>query len=232
MDASTANTAIYLLLGALRRLHIPTLALRSGQWRGYMDLGHDPEGKVLSILGMGGIGSAVARRAVAFDFKIQYHNRHRLPPDQNPFNATYVTFETLLKTSDAISVHLPLGDGTRGLIGKKEFAMMKEGVVIVNTARGPIIDEKVSVEAVQSGKVFGAGLDVYEREPEVSEGLVESENVILLPHVGTATYETQVRFLLGISFLQGKTVKFSPLTFFLFSSGPRARGVSLRWSIA
>ena len=159
-----------------------------------MDFGHDPEGKVLGILGMGGIGSAVARRAVAFDFKIQYHNRRRLPPHQNPLNATYVDFETLLRTSDAISVHLPLGDGTRGLIGKKEFAMMKEGVIIVNTARGPIIDESALVEAVQSGKVFGAGLDVYEREPEVSEGLVESENVILLPHVGTATYETQVSF--------------------------------------
>ena len=143
-----------------------------------MDFGHDPEGKVLGILGMGGIGSAVARRAVAFDFKIQYHNRRRLPPHQNPLNATYVDFETLLRTSDAISVHLPLGDGTRGLIGKKEFAMMKEGVIIVNTARGPIIDESALVEAVQSGKVFGAGLDVYEREPEVSEGLVESENVI------------------------------------------------------
>ncbi|MCJ1470264.1 hypothetical protein MMC07_008909 [Pseudocyphellaria aurata] len=191
VDASTANTAIYLLLGALRRIHIPTLALRSGQWRGHMGLGHDPEGKTLGILGMGGIGSAVARRALAFDFKIQYHNRHPLPPDQNPFGATYVDFETLLRTSDAISVHLPLGVGTRGLIGKREFAMMKEGVVIVNTARGPIIDEEALVEAVESGKVFAAGLDVYEKEPEVSEGLVDNENVVLLPHVGTATYETQ-----------------------------------------
>lgn len=160
-----------------------------------MGLGHDPEGKTLGILGMGGIGSAVARRALAFDFKIQYHNRHPLPPDQNPFGATYVDFETLLRTSDAISVHLPLGEGTRGMIGKREFMMMKEGVVIVNTARGPIIDEEALVEAVESGKVFGAGLDVYEKEPEVSEGLVDNENVVLLPHVGTATYETQVRIL-------------------------------------
>lgn len=196
VDASTANTALYLLLGALRRIHIPTLALRSGQWRGHMGLGHDPEGKTLGILGMGGIGSAVARRAVAFDFKIQYHNRRPVPADQNPFGAKYVDFATLLRTSDAISVHLPLCQSTRGLIGKKEFAMMKEGVVIVNTARGPIIDEKALVEAVQSGKVFGAGLDVYEKEPEVSEGLVGSENVVLLPHVGTATYETQVCFLI------------------------------------
>lgn len=178
-----------------------------------MGLGHDPEGKTLGILGMGGIGSAVARRALAFDLKIQYHNRHPLPPDQNPFGATYVDFETLLRTSDAISVHLPLGDGTRGLIGKREFKMMKEGVVIVNTARGPIIDEEALVEAVESGKVFGAGLDVYEREPEVSEGLVDNENVVLLPHVGTATYETQV----SIFFRHRESCyQFSPyfLTFF------------------
>lgn len=192
VDACTANTTIFLLLGALRRIHIPTIAIRSGQWRGQMDLGHDPEDKILGILGMGGIGSAVARRARAFDFKLQYHNRRPRPPDQNPFNATYVDFETLLSTSDVISVHLPLGDGTRGLIGKKEFGIMKQGVVIVNTSRGPIIDEKALVEAVQSGKVFGAGLDVYENEPEVSAALLENQNIVLLPHTGTATFETQV----------------------------------------
>lgn len=194
VDACTANTTIYLLLGALRRLHIPTQAIRAGQWRGSMSLGHDPDGKTLGILGMGGIGTAVARRALAFDFKLQYHNRHRLPPEQNPCGVPYVDFETLLRTSDAISVHLPLGDGTRGIIGREEFAMMKEGVVIVNTARGPIIDEQALVEALQSGKVFGAGLDVYEKEPEVHEGLIASDHCILLPHIGTATYETQVRF--------------------------------------
>lgn len=195
VDACTANTAIYLLIGALRRMHIPTQAIRAGQWRGSMSWGHDPDGKTLGILGMGGIGTALARRALAFDFKLQYHNRHRLSPDQNPYDVPYVDFETLLRTSDAISVHLPLGDGTRGIIGRKEFDMMKNGVVIVNTARGPIIDEQALVEALQSGKVFAAGLDVYEKEPEVHEGLIASDNCILLPHVGTATYETQVRFL-------------------------------------
>ena len=157
-----------------------------------MSLGHDPEGKLLGILGMGGIGSAVARRAQAFDFRLQYHNRCPLPPEKNHSGANYVDFETLLRTSDVISIHLPLGEGTRGLIGKKEFEMMKEGVVIVNTARGPIIDEAALVKAVQSGKVFGAGLDVYEMEPEVSTALTENENMVLLPHLGTATFETQV----------------------------------------
>lgn len=192
-------------------MQIPTQAIRAGQWRGSMSLGHDPDGKTLGILGMGRIGTAVARRALAFDFKLQYHNRHRLSQDQNPYDVPYVDFETLLRTSDAISVHLPLGDGTRGIIGGKEFDMMKDGVVIVNTARGPIIDEQALVEALQSGKVFAAGLDVYEKEPKVHEGLIASDNCILLPHVGTATYETQVRFLC-ISF-DCKLYSINPVTF-------------------
>jgi glyoxylate reductase len=193
VDASTANTAIFLLLGAMRRVHVPATSLRAGQWRGHMSLGHDPDGKILGILGMGGIGSAVARRALAFDFKLQYHNRSPLPSERNPWGAVYVDFETLLRTSDVISVHLPLGDDTKGMIGEKEFKLMKKGVVLVNTARGAIIDEQALVCAVQSGKVFGAGLDVYEKEPEVSQELLDNENVVLLPHLGTATVETQVR---------------------------------------
>ena len=161
-----------------------------------MSLGHDPDGKTLGILGMGGIGSAVARRALAFDFKLQYHNRSPLSPERNPLGAVYVDFETLLKTSDVISVHLPLGEETRGMIGEKEFHLMKNGVVLINTARGAIIDEKALVGAIQSGKVFGAGLDVYEKEPEVNQELIDNENVVLLPHLGTATIETQVRLFL------------------------------------
>ncbi len=101
-----------------------------------MSLGHDPEGKTLGILGMGGIGSALAHRAVAFDLKVQYHNRQPIASESNPTNAKYVPFETLLRTSDVISVHFPLSNATRHLIGAKEFAMMKDEVVIVNTARG------------------------------------------------------------------------------------------------
>ncbi|KAL8824022.1 MAG: hypothetical protein Q9191_005359 [Dirinaria sp. TL-2023a] len=191
VDAATADVAIYLLLGALRRLHTPSTAIRSGAWRGSMSLGHDPEGKVLGILGMGGIGSAVACRAAAFGLKVQYYNRRPVMPHKNVANARHVSFETLLTTSDLISVHLPLSPATKHLIGAKEFAMMRDGVVIVNTARGPIIDEQALVDAMECGKVFGAGLDVYEREPKVHSGLIESEKVVLLPHIGTATYETQ-----------------------------------------
>ncbi|KAL8669461.1 MAG: hypothetical protein Q9168_005947 [Polycauliona sp. 1 TL-2023] len=192
VDASTANTAIYLLLGALRQAYIPAIALRKGRWRGSMILGHDPDGKTLGILGMGGIGSAFALRAAPFGFHMQYHNRNRIMhPSANPTNAKYVGFEELLRTSDVISIHLPLNDATRGLIGRIEFEKMKRGVVIVNTARGQIIDEEALVKALEQDKVFAAGLDVYEKEPQVHPGLVKSDKVMLMPHVGTATVETQ-----------------------------------------
>ncbi|KAL8770225.1 MAG: hypothetical protein Q9209_004067 [Squamulea sp. 1 TL-2023] len=192
VDASTANTAIYLLLGALRRAHIPATALREGRWRGSMGLGHDPDGKLLGILGMGGIGSAFSLRAAPFDFNMQYHNRNPVVhPSSNPTNAKYVSFEELLRTSDVISIHLPLNAATKGLIGREQFDMMKDGVVIVNTARGKIIDEEALVEALEQDKVFAAGLDVYENEPEIHPGLMRSDKVVLMPHVGTATVETQ-----------------------------------------
>ncbi|KAL8817553.1 MAG: hypothetical protein Q9223_003637 [Gallowayella weberi] len=192
VNACTANTAVFLLLGALRRAHVPATALRQGRWRGSMGMGHDPDGKTLGILGMGGIGSAFALRAAPFDFTMQYHNRNPIVrPSCNPTNAKYVSFEQLLRTSDIISIHLPLNNTTRGLIGRKEFEMMKDGVVIVNTARGKIIDEEALVEALEHDKVFAAGLDVYEEEPEIHPGLIKSDKVVLMPHVGTATIETQ-----------------------------------------
>lgn len=140
---------------------------------------------------MGGIGSAVATRAKAFGMKIQYHNRRQLPPTEE-HGATYVTFEELLKTSDVLSLNLALNPSTKHIIGKPEFDQMKDGIVIVNTARGALIDEAALVDALKSGKVWTAGLDVFEDEPEIHPGLLECENAVLLPHVGTATFETQV----------------------------------------
>ena len=179
------------MLGALRRIHIPYTALRAGKWRGEMRLSHEPEGKTLGILGMGGIGSAVARRAQPFGLHIQYHNRSCVPEERNTVGAKYVSLEELLRTSDIISVHLPLNAGTHGLISHQEFGMMKDGVVLVNTARGPIVNEDALYEALESGKVWGAGLDVHEHEPQIHPGLIENEHCVLLPHVGTATLETQ-----------------------------------------
>lgn len=191
VDACSADTAMFLILGALRRIHIPYTALRAGKWRGKMGLTHEPEGKTLGILGMGGIGTAVARRAQPFGLHLQYHNRSCVPEQQNVTSANYVSFDELLRTSDIISVHLPLNASTYGLISYKEFAMMKDGVVLVNTARGPIVNEDALFEALESGKVWGAGLDVHEHEPEIHPGLIGNENCVLLPHVGTATVETQ-----------------------------------------
>lgn len=140
---------------------------------------------------MGGIGSAVAHRAKAFGMKIQYHNRRQLPGSEEN-GAKYVSFEELLKTSDVLSLNLALNPSTTHIIGKEQFQLMKDGVVIVNTARGALIDEAALVDALKSGKVWTVGLDVFEEEPKIHPGLLECENAVLLPHVGTGTYETQV----------------------------------------
>ena len=157
-----------------------------------MGLGHDPQGQTLGVLGMGGIGTALAVRAAAFGMKIQYHNRNRVPDDQNPTKAAYVSFDELLKTSDVISVHLPLSPSTRHTLDRGQFRKMKGGATLINTARGPIINEEALVEALDSGKLFSAGLDVFEEEPKIHPKLVENDKVFLLPHIGTATVETQV----------------------------------------
>ncbi|PSN72139.1 D-isomer-specific 2-hydroxyacid dehydrogenase-like protein [Corynespora cassiicola Philippines] len=190
VNDATADVAIFLMLGALRNVTQCFQAVRQGNWRGNFGLGHDPKNKVLGILGMGGIGSAVAHRAKAFGMKIQYHNRRQLPPNEED-GAKYVSFEELLRTSDVLSLNLSLNASTRHIIAKPQFDQMKDGVIIINTARGPLIDEAALVDALKSGKVWTAGLDVFEEEPKIHPGLLEAENVVLLPHIGTATFETQ-----------------------------------------
>ncbi|KAK1236939.1 hypothetical protein MKX08_007887 [Trichoderma sp. CBMAI-0020] len=195
VDAATANTAIFLILGALRRAWIPQLAVREGKWRGESPLGRDPHTLTLGVLGMGGIGTATAKRAAALGFKLQYHNRKPVDGLDKQFAANevpkYVGFEELLQSSDVISVHLPLGPATQGLIGKKELSSMKDGVIIVNTARGAIIDEEALAESLESGKVWSVGLDVFEQEPKINPKLISHPGALLLPHIGTATIDTQ-----------------------------------------
>lgn len=179
------------MLGALRRVTVPFQSVRKGEWRGKnFALGHDPRNKVLGILGMGGIGQAVAQRARSFGLSIQYHNRNRLPEDEEQ-GAKYCSFDELMKTSDVLSLNLALNPSTRHIIAKPQFDIMKDGVVIINTARGPIMDEAALVDALNLGKVFSAGLDVFEEEPKIHPGLLSNENTVLLPHIGTATWETQ-----------------------------------------
>ncbi|KPI38729.1 putative 2-hydroxyacid dehydrogenase UNK4.10 [Cyphellophora attinorum] len=191
VDNATADTGIFLMLGALRYAVAPLEAIRRGEWRGKgTRVGHDPTGKVLGILGMGGIGRAMASRARAFGMKIIYHNRSRLPAELEG-DAKYVTFEELLAQSDVLSLNLALNAKTRHIISAREFAKMKDGVVIVNTARGGLIKEADLVEALDSGKVSAVGLDVFEEEPKVHEGLLRNDRAFIVPHIGTNTYETQ-----------------------------------------
>ncbi|KAK9476860.1 D-isomer specific 2-hydroxyacid dehydrogenase [Lipomyces japonicus] len=190
VDDATADVNFFLILGALRGFNLALNNLRQGNWTNGLPLTHDPEGKVLGILGLGGIGRAVKRRADAFDITTQYHNRKPLS-DELAGGAKYVSFDELLATSDIISLNLPLNAHTRHIINKEAIAKMKDGVVIVNTARGAVIDEAALVEALESGKVASVGLDVFEQEPKIHPGLLNNKNVILLPHVGTRTFETQ-----------------------------------------
>jgi len=189
--------------------------LSIGKWRGRNELGHDPQNKVLGIIGMGGIGGVrtqpchpskteqpnrlqeLAHRARAFGMKIIYHNRRPLSKFQAG-DASYVSFDDLLSEADIISLNLSLNASTRHIIGAPEFAKMKDGVIIINTARGALMDEAALIAALDSGKVFSAGLDVFEDEPIVSPELLKSDKVVILPHIGTGTYETQVCFLTSV----------------------------------
>lgn len=192
VDDATADTAIFLMLGALRNFNISMHALRRNEWRGNPPpaLGHDPQGRVLGILGMGGIGRNMKKKAEAFGMTTIYHNRRKLDPELAG-GAEYVSFEELLKKSDVLSLNLPLNPKTRHIISTKQFMLMKPSCVVINTARGAVIDEAALVDALDQGLIAGAGLDVFEEEPKVHPGLVSNEKVTLLPHMGTWTKETQ-----------------------------------------
>ncbi|PMD33450.1 hypothetical protein L207DRAFT_557950 [Hyaloscypha variabilis F] len=190
VNHATADIAIFLMIGALRQAHKPLAGIRAGKWRGDFTLGHDPNKKILGIIGMGGIGREVALRAKAFGMSVIYHNRTRLSAEREA-GAKYVSLKELISQSDVISLNLALNESTRNILGKAEFAEMKTGVVIVNTARSGLIDTEAMIEALDSEKVYSVGLDVYDAEPIVDERLIRNPNIFILPHIGTATYETQ-----------------------------------------
>ncbi|KAG2184248.1 hypothetical protein INT44_009263 [Umbelopsis vinacea] len=193
VDAATADIAVILILNACRNISQSERVLRQGQWNAGIFMGMNPEGKKLGILGMGGIGKAIAQRVRGFEMEILYHNRSRLSEEvEKKYNAKYVDFETLLRTSDVISVSVPLSGETYHLIGNRELAMCKDGVIIVNTARGKVIDEPALVKALESGKVAAVGLDVFEEEPKIHPGLLVHPRSTLLPHIGTNTIEAQI----------------------------------------
>jgi glyoxylate reductase len=191
VNDATADTAIWLMLGALRGFNPCMSSLRAGRWRDNPapPMGHDPQGKVLGILGMGGIGRNMARKAAAFGMTTIYHNRRPLETELAD-GAEYVSFEELLRRADVLSLNLPLNAKTRHIISRRELRLMKRSAVLVNTARGAVVDEAALVEALDEGLIAGAGLDVFEDEPRVHQGLLDNEKVMLLPHCGTYTFET------------------------------------------
>jgi len=196
---STADFAWALLMAAARRVAEADRFIRAGQWKAFklqMLLGHDVYGKTLGIVGFGNIGKAVARRAKGFGMSIQYCGSGRAIAAAESEGAVAVSFETLLATSDFISVHVPLLPTTTHLLNDQAFALMKPSCVVVNSSRGPVVDEKALVRALQSGKIAAAGLDVFEREPEVEPELLKLENVVLAPHIGSSSRETRLKMCL------------------------------------
>ncbi|CZT16635.1 probable glyoxylate reductase [Ramularia collo-cygni] len=194
VDDSTADTAVFLLLGALRGFNYSMSTLREGKWRGNPSapMGHDPQGKVIGILGMGGIGRNMKKKTDAFGMTTIYHNRNKLS-DELAGGAQYVSFDELLAQSDVISLNLPLNKHTHHIISAEQFAKMKKGVIIINTARGAVMDEDALVQALESGQVGSCGLDVFEEEPKVHPGLLANPSVMLLPHMGTHSIETYIK---------------------------------------
>ena len=180
-----------MIVSCLRNLPSFQANLRQNLWRGSMRFGRDPKGLVLGILGMGGIGAEVAKQATGHGMNILYHNRSRLPEENTVVDAKYVDFDELLAKSDVLSIHVPLNDSTRGLIGGEAIQKMKRGATIVNTARGQIVDECAVAIALKSGHLSNAGFDVYTDEPCIHSDLMESPQCMLTPHVGTATRNTQ-----------------------------------------
>ena len=197
LTETTADLTFALLLSAARRVMEADEYVRAGKFLGWEllqeHLGQDVFGKTLGIVGMGRIGTAVARRGhFGFGMSVLYHNRHRNTEAETELGARQVSFKELLERSDFVCVHAPFTEETRHLFDKDAFRLMKDSAILVNVARGPIVDEAALVWALESGEIAGAGLDVYEREPKISPGLLKlKERVVLAPHIGSATVETR-----------------------------------------
>jgi glyoxylate reductase len=187
LDAATADLAFALILAARRRLVVGDRAVRERRWRGgWADpdfLGHDVSGSTLGVVGLGRIGSAVARRGEAFDMEVLHTSRRGDRPG-------WLELEELLARADVVSLHVPLTEETRGLIDARRLSLLRDGACLVNTARGAIVDETALVRELVSGRI-DAGLDVFAHEPEVPHELFDLPNVVLTPHVGSATAETR-----------------------------------------
>ncbi|MEN3008594.1 glyoxylate reductase [Pseudothermotoga sp.] len=195
LTETTADLAWALMMAIARRIVEADRFVREGKFRGWepmLLLGTDVYGATLGIVGFGRIGQAMARRALGFGMKVLYHDNARVPEQiEKELKATYVDLPTLLKESDFVSLHVPLTKETHHLIGEKELKMMKKGAYLINTARGPVVDEKALVKALKEGWIKGAALDVFENEPEVEPELLKLDSVVLAPHIASASYATR-----------------------------------------
>lgn len=193
----TADLAMSLLLSVPRRIFEGEKILRAGDWSGWAPtflMGHRIQGKRLGIIGMGRIGQAIAKRAKAFNIAVHYHKRSRLPKEiENELEATYWdNLDEMLTRMDFVSVNCPLTEETHHLLNRDRLKKLQPHAVLINTARGEIIDEHALADLIEVGRIAGAGLDVFEQEPTINPKLLELDNVVLLPHMGSATIEARV----------------------------------------
>lgn len=197
LTETTADLAWALLMASARRLGESERYVRAGKFKGWgplFFLGQDIYGQTLGIIGLGRIGQAVARRAKGFAMKVLYYKSSRLDRrEEEALGVEYRELDDLLKESDYVSLHVPLNQKTTHLIGQRELGLMKKTAHLINTARGPIVDEKALVEALKGGEIGGAGLDVFEEEPELAPGLVDLENVTIVPHIASASIATRTK---------------------------------------
>jgi glyoxylate reductase len=195
LSDTTADFAFALLMATARRIPEAERFLRAGKYHGWGPLlfcGQDVHDSTLGLIGAGRIGKLVAQRASGFDMKVLYYDVQRMSPeDETDYHLTYLPMEEVLQQSDFISIHTPYLPSTHHLIGEREFSMMKPNAILINTARGPIVDEKALVKALQEGKITAAGLDVFENEPAVEPELLSMENVVLVPHIASASLKTR-----------------------------------------
>ena len=191
LDETTADVAFLLILAAARLASDAERDLRAGRWAGWgitQYLGHDVHGATLGLVGYGRIGRAVARRAAGFGMQVLHHTRH------DTGTPGYVgSLDDLLARADVVSVHVPLTDATRHLIGERQLSSMRPSAILVNTARGPVVDEEALADALHAGRIFAAGIDVYEREPSIHPRLLSAPHVVLLPHIGSASWATRTQ---------------------------------------
>ncbi|MCD6176984.1 MAG: D-glycerate dehydrogenase [Candidatus Cloacimonetes bacterium] len=192
LTETTADMAWALMFSTARRIVESDKFMREGKFKGWepkLFLGFDIYGKTLGIIGAGRIGTAVAKRALGFNMKILYSDNNS--DIENTIKAEKVDLETLLKNSDFVSLHVPMLPETKHLIGEKELKIMKDTAILINTSRGAVVNEKMLLKALQENWITGAGLDVYENEPKLIDGLIDCDNVVLAPHIASASVETR-----------------------------------------